>query len=149
MEEKRVLFSQGYMIPNYEFRLENVSYHFITDNIRNLIELKYLDKLQGWDLYFTIVFADDRTNPMEKGIIMGPSRNTYDKIMDYGIHLPSSQIINSNYPFGEFAKYFFDAMTEFLYVKFGIAREEIKTIEKQVAEFFSPINGKVLCNPIY
>ncbi len=149
MKEKRVLFSQGYMIPKYGFRLESESYLFIAESIRNLIESKYIDKLKGWDMYFTIVFADDRNTPMEKGIVMGPSRNTYDKIMDYGIHLPSSRIINNPYPFKEFSKYFFEAITEFLYTKFGIAKEEIKTIEKQVDESFSPINGKVLCNPIY
>jgi len=148
MEEKRVLFSRGYMIPHYDFRLENVSYHFIADSIRSLIESKYLDKLKGWDLYFTIVFADDRTNSMEKGIVMGPSRNTYDKIMSYGIHLPSSQIVSSAYPFMEFCKFFFETLADFLYTKFSITKEEIRSIEKQVSECFSPINGKVLCKPI-
>ncbi len=149
MNQKRVFFYQGYEIPKYSFRLENDSYHFIADNIRNLIESKYLDKLKGWDLDFIIVFADDRSNSMEKGIVMGPSRNTYDKIMSYGIHLPSSQIISNAYPFKEFTKYFFEAITDFLYTKFGIAKEEVQVIEKQVDESFSPINGKVLCNPIY
>jgi hypothetical protein len=149
MNEKKVLFSQGYMIPNYGFRLETVSYHFITDGIRNLIESKYLHKLKGWNLYFTIVFADDRTIPMETAIVMGPSRNTYDKIMDYGVHLPSSQIIQSTYPFKEFSHYFFDAITEFLHTKFDIDKDELKAIEKQVTEGFSPINGKVLCNSVF
>jgi hypothetical protein len=149
MDAKKVLFSQGYMIPNYGFRLEPVSYHFIADCIRDLIESKYVDKLKGWNLYFTIVFADDRTEPMEKAVVMGPSRNTYDKIMDYGVHLPSSRIIESSYPFSEFSRYFFEAMTDFLHTKFGIVKDETKAIEKQVVESFSPVNGKVLSNPIY
>ena len=149
MEEKKVIFCQGYMIPKYGFHLETESYLFIAESIRNLIESKYLDKLKGWDLFLDIIFADDRTNLMEKGIVMGPSRNTYAKIISYGIHLPSSRITSSSYPFKEFSKYFFEAITDFLYTKFGIAKEEIKMIEKQVDESFSPINGRVLCNPIY
>jgi hypothetical protein len=149
MQEKRVRFSAGYMIPKYSFRLETKPYLFIAESIRNLIESKYANKLKEWELHIIIVFADDRFDPMEKGVVRGPSRNTYDKIMSYGIHLPSSRIISDACPFKKFSLFFFETITDFLCAKFGVSKAEINGIEQQVNACFSPINGKILCDPIY
>ena len=106
-EYAKFFLTDNYFIPDYGFKIPKDVFDCLYEGIYDILKKEALEKISQWALQINISFSlVDKENSMVKG----PSRNNAEKIVSFGIHLPSEKISKSQNQLSTFIEYFFDGL---------------------------------------
>lgn len=134
-----LLIGAWYNEVGFSFNFSHKVDNYIREQIKELIFNKYkLDEIDI-DWYLNLVVAtDSKTIDLE---VRGPEKRKRQKMIDYGLWLPYSKIMNSANPLECYIDYFIEAVAIVL-ANYGVVKQDVLNIV--------PIAKKeIIDNPIY
>jgi hypothetical protein len=134
-----LLIGAWYNEVGFSFNFSHKVDNYIREQIKELIFKKYkLDEIDI-DWYLNLVVAtDSKTIDLE---VRGPEKRKRQKMIDYGLWLPYSKIMNSANPLECYIDYFIEAVAIVL-ANYGVFKQDVLNIV--------PIAKKeIIDNPIY
>jgi hypothetical protein len=89
-------------------------------------------KYDGWDIFIDSLYTDKIA---EQYKVMGPSRDTHNKIASFGLHINCRHVENSPDPSTEFVNVLFDALEALYREKFKMDNPRLALLRAETIEF--------------
>jgi hypothetical protein len=112
----------------------------ISRTLKEYLRLRFNDmlsanrpsKYQGWAISITAILSDEIS---ERYKVMGPSRDTRNKVASFGLHIDCHHVENAPRPSTEFVNVLFDALEELYREKFKMENPRLATLRAETLRY--------------
>ncbi|MEI6407870.1 MAG: hypothetical protein WCR52_00680 [Bacteroidota bacterium] len=105
---------------------------FVYDAFKKELNRLHPDKYKVWDLFIMPVVTDLIDTDYK---VMGPSRDTRNKVESFGLHINCNAYQNEDKPLERFFELLFDAFEELYVDKFKMPNPNINKLRSEALEF--------------
>jgi hypothetical protein len=128
------LFSFSYMvvIDNREYDVPDALKEYLRPQLNIAIRSNRPPKYDGWNLFITSLYSDKIEEQFK---VMGPSRDTRNKVASFGLHIDCHHVENAPRPSTEFVNVLFDALEELYREKFKMENPRLATLRAETLRY--------------